>query len=171
MTILFDAKYNILHLSVDELAVKSIGDCSSILNEKRVELSIQYNYLPIGGIPKKQLKLKCTDGCKKKFKEEKVFDDFLEAGKQISSKGGIGYFEKENCDITCAFINEAYKGFYAEIIFLNKYFEDKKIPVKLYLNINPSSKVVQDFNYVSTRSQKKSVQEFMINYFSEGKGS
>jgi hypothetical protein len=61
-------------------------------------------------------------------------------------------FEKENCDIACAFINEAYKWFYVEIIFLNKHFKDKNIKVKLYLNINPSLKVVQDFNYVSTRS-------------------
>jgi len=117
------------HLSVDKLTIEHRESEEGITN---IQFTVHHNYLPSGNILTEVLEDKCGTYCKKKDGNEK---NFIVTGKNLGIGSCYNYFEPTNCDITCAFINESYRSFFEEIIFINKYFSERKIPVQFDLNM------------------------------------
>jgi Reverse transcriptase (RNA-dependent DNA polymerase) len=159
----------IKHLSVENLIIESI-EADNILKPVVININIEHNYLPSGNVDKDKLKKKCGLKCKIIEKDEDVDGkehSLFRTGKTIipENNSEFKYFDEDNCGITCAFINDAYKWFYAELIYLNMYFKQKNINVRFDLNIIRASNIKNDFNYVNNRNIKRSAQEFFVNYY------
>lgn len=164
-------KFNwIKHLSTEGLKIE-VQDLEDFSKPTVVNLIIEHNYLPFSNLEKK--KDMCGEKCKKKFKDE----GFKDTEKQQWFSGGKGpiyehksefkYFEKNQCNATCAFINESYKWFYTEIIYLNRYLKQNNIDVIFDVSIKYSSNFRKDFYFVKNRNFQKSSQEFMIKFFNK----
>lgn len=154
----------IKHLSVDDLKVTSREDDNG---NTVVHLEIEHNYLPNGKLDEQTLKNTCGSNCKLKHSEEGLEDFFEEGKKEIDERGtDFKYFNKRNCNITCAFVNDAYKWFYTEIVFLNRYFQKNGINLKFDISIIRNENSKSDFNYVENRNITKSAQEFMMSHYS-----
>ncbi len=160
----------IKHLSVESLHVETIRS-EDIHTPTKVIISLNHNYLPSGNLEKVKLKSRCGEWCKLKF-EDNGFESegqkgFFEEGKKHikETNAYFKYFEEENCNITCAFVNESYNWFFAEIIYLNKYLKENNINIEFDLSIKKIESSLKDFHFVNNRNDTYSAQEFMIKYF------
>ncbi|HDR8282989.1 TPA: RNA-directed DNA polymerase, partial [Bacillus cereus] len=160
----------IKHLSVNDLEIKTIRE-NSLVTPVIVQLSINHNFLPSGKVEKARLQNRCGSNCKLKLKDDGLtgesLDGFHKEGKKHVIEGDthFKYFEENNCDLTCAFVNESYNWFYAEIIYLNMYLRKNNINVQFDLNIKLDKNANRDFYYVDNRNDKSSAQEFMHEFF------
>lgn len=150
----------IKHLSVNRLFIEE-GD------EDNIHIVIEHSYLPFGGVDTQVLKEFCGEKCKIKMKDSGLSDFYNDGLKGIQEKECFVKYFNQECNITCAFINEAYRWFFAEIIFLNGYFKKYNIDVKLDLSIRLTENNVNDFNVINNRNTSMYAQEFMMKYFTE----
>jgi len=150
----------IKHLSVDKLTIEHRESENGITN---IIFTIHHNYLPSGYILTQVLEDKCGAYCKRNDSNE--LKNFIVKGKNLGSGSYYNYFEPTNCDITCAFINESYRSFFEEIIFINEYFSERDIPVQFDLKIVKSDHSQVDFYFVKNRNNAISAQDFMFQYF------
>ena len=153
----------IKHLSVDKLMI-TFDEPSSVGAPTYINLSIIHNYIPKGSLTKSKLLKHCGQSCKLKFVDDEI-------GPVIDcplpeKDSDFKYFDKKNCNITCAFVNEAYRWFYAEVLHINSYFTDHRIDVRINLSIKLDKCVKPDFEYISNRNIQETAQEFMYNYLS-----
>lgn len=159
------------HLSVENLDITTIR--SDVISEPTiVQLSINHIYLPIGNVEKDVLKEKCGRNCKFHLDDDGLkggrLKGFYQEGKRnvLESNCSFKYFEDQNCNLTCAFVNKSYNWFFAEIIYLNMYLKRKNINVQFDLNIRLNEDSKRDFYYVYNRNEKYTAQEFMHEFFS-----
>lgn len=164
------SKYHwIKHLSVESLRIETIR--SKDLNiPTKVVIYLNHNYLPSGNLEKAKLKSRCGDKCKLKLEDDGFKGDgqegfFNEGKKHINETNADFKYFNNNCNITCAFVNESYNWFYAEVIFLNKYLIENKINVEFDLSIKKIEASTKDFHFINNRNETFSAQEFMISYF------
>ena len=150
----------IKHLSVDKLTIEQQDqdDGNTVISFK-----ISHNYLPTGSILTEVLERTCGINCKKVDSND--MSCFIDRGAELGRGSFYNYFERSLCDITCAFLNESYRGFYAEIIFINEYFRQYGIPVSFDLKIVKTEQSLVDFNYIKNRNRVASAQEFMFQFF------
>jgi hypothetical protein len=90
---------------------------------------------------------------------------FIEGKKHIKETNADFNYFKNNCNITCAFVNESYNWFFAEVIYLNKYLIENNINIEFDMSIKKIEASTKDFHFVNNRNDTFSAQEFMINYF------
>ncbi|KIL42024.1 hypothetical protein SD70_04025 [Gordoniibacillus kamchatkensis] len=150
----------IKHLSVDKLTIEH-RDLEDGATE--IIFTISHNYLPTGSILTEVLERTCGKNCKKIDSND--MSEFIDRGANLGRGSFFSYFERSQCDITCAFINESYRWFYAEVIFINDYFRQNEIPVSFDLKIVKTEQSQVDFNFIKNRNSLKSAQEFMFQYF------
>ncbi|WP_255293434.1 HD domain-containing protein [Priestia aryabhattai] len=160
----------IKHLSVENLHLETIRS-EELNTPTKVIIYLNHNYLPSGNLEKERLKIRCGKRCKIKleddgFKGKGQKGFFAEGQKYIEeSNTDFKYFEKNTCNLTCAFVNESYNWFFAEIIYLNKYLNENNINLKFDLSIRKTNNNTKDFHYINNRNKTYSAQEFMIKYF------
>ncbi|WP_160719816.1 RNA-directed DNA polymerase [Bacillus sp. USDA818B3_A] len=158
------------HLSVNSLEIKTIRN-EDINEPVIVQLSIIHNYLPTGKIESERLKNRCGRKCKLKLEDDGLTGEslkgFFEEGKEHISEANCDfkYFDENNCNLTCAFVNESYNWFFAEIVYLNMYLKQKNINVQFDLNVVLDENSNKDFYFVYNRNDKHSAQEFMHRFF------
>jgi hemerythrin len=150
----------IKYLSVDKLTIEHRDLDNGVTD---IIFIICHNYLPTGSILTEVLERTCGINCKKVDSND--MNDFIDRGANLGRGSYYNYFERSQCDITCAFINESYRWFYAEIIFINEYFRENVIPVSFDLRIVKTEQSQVDFNFIRNRNNVASVQEFMFRYF------
>ncbi|MEK0224074.1 HD domain-containing protein [Bacillus proteolyticus] len=155
----------IKHLSVDSLQIKNIR--RTVGQPIIVQLLIIHNYLPTGIFEKEKLEKRCGSNCKFKLEDNGLLDGFYKEGKKniIESDSDFKYFDDNTCNLTCAFVNESYNWFFAEIIYINMYLKQKNINVRFNLNIKLNERANKDFYYVNNRNDKFTAQEFMHDFF------
>ncbi|MGM1512465.1 HD domain-containing protein [Bacillus cereus group sp. BceL212] len=160
----------IKHLSVNNLEIKTIRN-KEMNRPVVVQLSINHNFLPSGKVEQERLKNRCGSNCKLQLEDDGLMgsslDGFYREGKKHVMEGNsdFKYFEENNCNLTCAFVNQSYNWFYAEIIYLNMYLKQNNINVQFDLNLKLDKNVNKDFYYVYNRNDKHSAQEFMHEFF------
>jgi ribosomal protein S17E len=158
------------HLSVDNLTIESARE-EDINDPTIIKIIINHNFLPYGLIEKEKLQAKCSHNCKLCLKDNGLVGEgqegfFLEGIKTIKEVDGtFKYFDATNCNLTCAFVNKAYNWFFAEIIYMNKYFREKKNNIEVDLSIRLNESNSADFYYVKNRKERHSAQEFFHNFF------
>ncbi|MFE6704567.1 reverse transcriptase domain-containing protein [Bacillus thuringiensis] len=160
----------IKHLSVNNLKIETIRN-KMVNRPVIVQLSINHNFLPSGKVEQDKLQNRCGSNCKLKLEDDGLTGNslagFYKEGKKHVREGDsdFKYFEENNCDLTCAFVNQSYNWFYAEIIYLNMYLKQNNINVQFDLNIKLDKNANKDFHYVNNRNDKHSAQEFMHEFF------
>ncbi|MBU8585913.1 hypothetical protein KM925_08385 [Priestia megaterium] len=160
----------IKHLSVDNLHLETVRS-EDLNTPTKVIIHLNHNYLPSGNLEKEKLKIRCGANCKMRLEDDgfkgKGQKGFFGEGKKYieESQTDFKYFEKNTCDLTCAFVNESYNWFFAEIIYLNKYLNENNINLKFDLSIRKTRNNIKDFHYINNRNKTYSAQEFMIKYF------
>ncbi|RVT65301.1 RNA-directed DNA polymerase [Niallia taxi] len=160
----------IKHLSVNSLEIKTIRN-EDIKEPVIVQLSIIHNYLPTGKIESERLKNRCGQMCKLNLEDDGLtggaLKGFFEEGKNYIAEANCDfkYFDGDNCNLTCAFVNESYNWFFAEIVYLNMYLKQNNINVQFDLNVVLDENANKDFYFVYNRNDKHSAQEFMHKFF------
>jgi hypothetical protein len=164
------SKYHwIKHLSVESLEIETIRS-KDLNTPTKVVIYLNHNYLPSGNLEKEKLKSKCGNTCKMKLEDDGLEGEgqkgfFIEGKKHIKETNADFNYFKNNCNITCAFVNQSYNWFFAEVIYLNKYLIENNINIEFDLSIKKIEASTKDFHFVKNRNDTFSAQEFMINYF------
>jgi len=160
----------IKHLSVENLQIETIRS-EDLDTPTKVIIYLNHNYLPSGNLEKEKLKSRCANKCKLKLEDDGLEGEgqkgfFVEGTNHIKeSNADFKYFEKNTCNLTCAFVNESYNWFFAEIIYLNKYLIENNINIEFDLSIKKIETSKKDFHYVNNRNKTYSAQDFIVKYF------
>ncbi|MBJ6752709.1 RNA-directed DNA polymerase [Geomonas anaerohicana] len=137
------------HLSVESIRIERTEPLST--KSTTVKICISHKYLPNMHLEEDSIKSKCESVCK------------IPSATNVISK--LCGESKDKCRFHCIFINAAYKWFFEEINFINDYFQDKKIPLKLELDIVLSEHKCDDLIIVKNRNETIWAQEFLRNFF------